>query len=188
MNDARLDMQEALRMGKSEHKAMRASNRKSLFVRVEGYLLRYSRERPWMSSLLSRYQVLRLVQQIERHIAKVIISNNIIEMLKHQDELDQSARDQLIENYGERNRFYREELATAEQHFPGFYYRNMERMAHRSMINRGWMHVEKQFEHGEIGAKGFNIIKNKVALELEGITIGEVSLPRSSVSLSDLLD
>jgi len=188
MNDARLDMQEALRTGKSEHRAMRASNRKSLFVRLEGYLLRYSRERPWMSSLLSRYQVLRLVQQIERHIAKVIISNNIIEMLKHQDELDQSARDQLIENYSARNRFYRKELATAEQHFPGFFHRNMEQMAHRSMINRGWMHVEKQFEHGEIGAKGFNIIKNKVALELEGITIGEVSLPRSSESLSDLLD
>ena len=188
MNDARLDMQEALRMGKSEHRAMRASNRKSLFVRVEGYLLRYSRERPWMSKLLSRYQVLRLVQQIERHIAKVIISNNIIEMLKHQDELDQSARDQLIENYSARNRFYRKELATAEQHFPGFFHRNMERTAHRSMINRGWMHVEKQFEHGEISAKGYNIIKNKVSLELAGITIGEVSLPRSSESLSDLLD
>ena len=77
MNDARLIMQEALRMGKTEHKAVRASNRKSLFERGEGYLLRYSRERPWMAKLLSRYQLLRLVQQIERHIAKVIISSNI---------------------------------------------------------------------------------------------------------------
>ena len=189
MNDARLDMQEALRKGKTAHRAVRASSRKSLFVRVEGYLLRYSRERQWLASLLSRYQKLRLVQQIERHIAKVIISNNIIEMLRKQDDLDQSARDELIENYSARNRFYRKELTTAEQQFSGFYYRNMEQTAHRSMINHGWLHVEKQFEHGDIGAKGYNIIKNKVALELEGISnIGTLRPPESSESLSDMLD
>ena len=93
MNDARLIMQEALRTGKTEHKAVRASNRKSLFERGEGYLLRYSRERPWMAKLLSRYQLLRLVQQIERHIAKVIISSTIVEMLEHQHSLRLARRD-----------------------------------------------------------------------------------------------
>lgn len=88
-------MQEALRIGKSEHNAVRASNRKSLFERGEGYLLRFSRERSWLSNLLSRYQILRLVQQIERHIAKVIISSKIIEMLKQQEELEQSVRDEI---------------------------------------------------------------------------------------------
>jgi len=188
MNDARLIMQEALRMGKTEHKVVRASNRKSLLERGEGYLLRYSRERPWLGKLLSRYQLLRLVQQIERHIAKVIISSNIIDMLKRQDDLSQVARDELIENYKSRRRFYRQELDNAEQQFPGFYHRHLEQTAHRSMIYRGWLNVEKQFVHDDISAKGYNIIKHKVELELEGLSgLRAARPPESSDSVSDLL-
>ena len=189
MNDARLTMQEALRMGKTEHKAIRASSRKSLLERVEGYLLRYSRERPLLAKLLSRYQLLRLVQQIERHIAKVIISSNIIEMLEQQDDLDRSTRDALIENYNQRSRFYRQELDNAEQQFSGFYHRNLGQMAHRSMIYRGWLNVEKQFGHGDISAKGYNIIKHKVELELESLShLHAVKPPESSESISDLFE
>ena len=187
MNDARLTMQEALRMGKTEHKAVRASNRKSLFERGEGYLLRYSRERPWLAKMLSRYQMLRLVQQIERHIAKVIISSNIIEMLERQDDLNQSAREGLIENYKARSRFYRQELDNAEQQFEGFYHRNLEQTAHRSMIYRGWLNVEKQYGHGDISAKGYNIIKHKVELELESLSSLHAAMPpQSSESMADL--
>lgn len=189
MNDARLDMQEALRMGKTAHKALRESNRKSLFVRFEGYLLRYSRENPWLAKLFSRYQLLRLVQQIERHIAKVIISNKIIEMLRQQEDLDLAAREELIENYNTRNRFYRKELDTAQKQFSGFYQRHMEQTAHRSMIHHGWQYVEKQFVHGDLSAKGYNIIKNKVDLELQGISsFRAVRAPESSESISDLVD
>ncbi len=142
-----------------------------------------------MANILSRYQILRLVQQIERHVAKVIIGNNIVEMLKLQEDLDQTARDELIQNYSARSRFYRKELDNAGKQFSGFFQRNMEQTAHRSMINRGWLHVEKQFGHGDIGAKGYNIIKNKVALELEGISnLGAARPPESSESISDLLD
>jgi CRP/FNR family cyclic AMP-dependent transcriptional regulator len=188
MNDARLIMQEALRMGRTEHKAVRASNRRSLFERGEGYLLRYSRERLWMSKLLSRYQLLRLEQQIERHIAKVIISSNIIEMLERQDELSQSAREVLIENYKTRTRFYRQELDNAEQQFSRFYHRKMEQTAHRSMIYRAWLNIEEQFGHGDISAKGYNIIKHKVELELDGLSsMRAAKPPESSESISDLL-
>ncbi len=189
LNDARESMQEALRIGKTEHKALRQSRRKSLFVRLEIYLLRYSRERPLLARLLSRYQALRLVQQIERHIAKVIISNSIVEMLRQQDDLDASARDVLVENYSARSRHYRRELATAEQQFPGFYQRYLQQLAHRSMINRGWLYVEKQFGHGDLGAKGYNIIKNKVALELEELSnVGAARPPEHSESITSLLD
>jgi cation transport regulator ChaB len=188
MNDARTEMQESLRMGKTAHKALRESNRKSLFARVEGYLLRYSRERPWLASLLSRYQLLRLVQQIERHIAKVIISNEIIEMLRHEEDLELSVREKLTENYSARQRFYRKELDNAERQFSGFFHRNMEQTAHRSMIHHGWQHVEKQYAHGEIGAKGYNIIKHKVELELDSInSFRAVRAPESSESITDML-
>jgi hypothetical protein len=189
LNDARTSMQEALRLGKTEHRALRESNRKSLFIRAEGYLLRYARERSWLANLLSRYQLIRLVQQIERHIAKVIISNNIIAMLRQQEDLDQAVREELIENYSSRTQFYRKELATAERQFSGFYSRHMEQTAHRSMINRGWRYVEKQYRHGDIGAKGYNIIKHKVELELGGIrTFRAVRAPESSESIADLLE
>ena len=189
MRDARLNMQEALRAGKSAHKALLESNRRSLFARFEGYLLRYSRERPWLSTLLSRYQMLRLVQQIERHIAKVIISNEIIAMLEHQDDLDQAAREQLIANYSKRQHFYRKELDTAEKKFSGFFQRNMELAAHRSMIHRGWRFVEKQYSHGDLSAKGYNVILRKVDLELESIkSFRAIRAPESSESISDMLD
>ena len=65
----------------------------------------------------------------------------------------------------------------------------MEQTAHRSMIHRGWLHVEKQFGHGEIGAKGYHIIKNKVDRELEGISShGTFRPPESSESISDMFD
>ncbi len=189
LNDARTSMQEALRLGKTEHRALRESNRKSLFVRAEGYLLRYARERTWLANLLSRYQLIRLVQQIERHVAKVIIGNNIVAMLKQQEDLNQSAREELIKSYSARTQYYRRELATAERQFSGFYSRHMELTAHRSMINHGWRYVEKQYGHGDIGAKGYNIIKHKVELELEGIsTFRAVRAPESSESLTDLLE
>jgi CPA1 family monovalent cation:H+ antiporter len=189
MNDARTSMREALRLGKTEHRALRESNRKSLFVRAEGYLLRYARERTWLANLLSRYQLIRLVQQIERHIAKVIISNNIVAMLKQQEDLDQSVCEKLIENYSARTQFYRRELAHAERQFSGFYSRLMEQTAHRSMINRGWRYVDKQFGHGDIGSKGYNIIKRKIELELESIsTFRAVRAPESSESITDLLE
>ena len=189
LNDARTSMQEALRLGKTEHRALRESNRKSLFVRAEGYLLRYARERPWLANLLSRYQLIRLVQQIERHVAKVIIGNNIVAMLEQQDDLNQSAREELAKSYSARTQFYRRELATAERQFSGFYSRYMEQTAHRSMINRGWRYVDKQFGHGDIGSKGYNIIKRKIELELEGIsTFRAVRAPESNESISDLLE
>lgn len=56
------------------------------------------------------------------------------------------------------------------------------------MIYRGWLNVEKQFGHGDIRAKGYNIIKHKVELELEGLSSMRAALPpESSVSISDLL-
>jgi CPA1 family monovalent cation:H+ antiporter len=127
MNESLYGMQEALRKGKNEHNALRDSNRKSLFVRLEDNLLRHSREKLWLSKLLSRYQFLRLIQQIERHSAKVIISNAIINMLEQQDDLDESARGDLIANYTERGKRYRRELKMAKRQFSGFYKRNMDR-------------------------------------------------------------
>ena len=189
MNDARLNMQEALRMGKTAHKALLANRRRNLFARAEGYLLRYSRERPWLSKLLSRYQLLRLEQQIERHIAKVIISEEIIAMLQRQDDLDLLAREEIIENYKSRQRFYRRELETAEKQFSGFFHRSMELTAHRSMIQHGWHYVEKQFAHGDLSAKGYNIILHKVDLELENIANTRMtSAPEATESISDMLD
>jgi hypothetical protein len=188
MNESLYGMQEALRKGKNEHNALRDSNRKSLFVRLEDNLLRHSREKLWLSKLLSRYQFLRLIQQIERHSAKVIISNAIINMLEQQDDLDESARGDLIANYTERGKRYRRELKMAKRQFSGFYKRNMELTAHRSMIKRGWNHVEKQYNHGDISAKGYNIIKRKVEQEITSISNIWLVRPDSSEPVSDLLD
>ncbi len=187
MNDSLFSMQETLRKGKNEHNAFRDSSRTSLFVRLEDSLLRYSRERLWLSKLLARYQSLRLVQQMERHIAKVIISNMIINMLEQQDDLDNSARELLISNYKARNKHYRHELKMAKRQFPGFYQHHMQNTAHRSMINRGWNHVEQQHDQGTLGAKGYNIIRRKVEQELASISHIQAIRPDDE-SVSELLD
>ena len=57
MNDSLFSMQEALRKGKNEHNAFRDSPRKSLFVLLENSLLRYSRERLWLSKTLVQIPV-----------------------------------------------------------------------------------------------------------------------------------
>ncbi len=188
MNDALENMQEALRKGKNEHNALRDSSKTSLFVQLENYLLRYAREKLWLSKILSRYQFLRLVQQIERHLSKVIISNNIISMLEKQDDLSVSARDELINNYRARSKYYRHELKLAKREFSVFYKHHIENTAHRSMVNRGWNHVMEQHNHGDLSAKGYNIIKRMVEQEISGIRSAWAIHPSTDESVSDLLD
>ena len=124
---------------------------------------------------------------MERHVAKVIINNMIINMLEQQDDLANSARDLLISNYKVRNKHYRHELKMAKRQFPGFYQRNMKHTAHRSMINRGWNQVKQQHSHGALGAKGYNIIRRKVEQELAGIRNIRAIRPDSNESVSELL-
>jgi hypothetical protein len=188
MDDAMYSMQEALRKGKNEHNALRESKHKGLFIRLEISLLRYAREKLWLSKILSKYQLLRVAQQIERHMAKVVISKHIIAMLEQQHDLVESARQELISNYKARNKHYRRQLKLAKKQIPGFYRRNLELIAHRSMINRGWSHVEHQNIHHDLSAKGYNIIRQKVLIELSRISSIWAIRPETSESVSDLLD
>jgi hypothetical protein len=188
MNDSLDTMQEALRKGKNEHNALRGKLQKNLFVELENALIRYSREKLWLSKVLSRYQFLRLVQQIERHVSKVIISNSIIAMLEQQHDLSREARDELISNYKARSKHYRRELKLAKREFPSFYRRHLEHTAHRSMVIRGWNHVQEQHSHGDLSSKGYNIIKRMVEQEISGIKSVWLIRPGHSELVSDLLD
>jgi hypothetical protein len=128
------------------------------------------------------------VQQIERHVSKVIISNSIIAMLEQQHDLSREAKDELISNYKARSKHYRRELKLAKREFPSFYRRHLEHTAHRSMVNRGWNHVQEQHSHGDLSSKGYNIIKRMVEQEISGIKSVWLIRPGHSELVSDLLD
>jgi len=156
------DMRETLRVGESQLNSPLEGSRQSFFERMEEAFLRKIRERRWSSALLSNYQGLRIVQQLQRNLAHVMMCDTVLDMLDNQDDLDAGACEAIITRYKERRKHYRRYLKQTRARFPSFYHHYLELLAKRSTINSGWNHVKSQFEHGDLSAKGFVSIQRKV--------------------------
>ncbi|UCH41066.1 MAG: cation:proton antiporter [Gammaproteobacteria bacterium] len=163
------DMREDLRQGESEIESQRAGGKQSLFQRLEDRFLRFIRERRWSSRLMSRFQSTRMVQQLQRNLAHVLMCDAVIAALKGQDDLTAVAREQAISSYKQRKKHYRKNLKMARVRFPGFYRHYLELLARRSTIYSGWNHVHSEFEHGDLSAKGYISTQHKVQKKIDRI-------------------
>ncbi|MDA9983369.1 cation:proton antiporter, partial [Gammaproteobacteria bacterium] len=182
------DMREALRLGKSELGAHIESDHRSLFQRLENSFLRKIRERRWSSRVLSRYQGARMVQQMQRDLAHIMMCHSVVEMLDKQDDLDGETRKRVKSIYTARRKRYRKQLKQTRNQFPDFYRHYIEQLAIRSIINSGWNHVMAEFQHGELGAKGYTAIQNKVDNKLKDISTSAPEVSHDGGTLSELMD
>ena len=182
------DMRETLRLGESEIENHRENAQQSFFQRMEDGFLRKIRERRWSSSLLSKYQSMRIVQQLQRNLSHVLMCDSVIAMLNNQDDLDPGARDRIITIYKGRKKHYRRYLKQTRVRFPRFYHHYLELLAKRSTINSGWNHVKSQFEHGDLGAKGFVSIQHKVKEKLAHIEDLAPAISSEEDSITEMLN
>ncbi len=161
------DMREDLRQGGSEAESQHEHSKQSFFQRLEETFLRFIRERRWSSSLMSRFQGTRMVQQLQRNLAHVLMCEAVITLLQSQDDLVAEAREKVIAIYKQRKKHYRKNLKMARVRFPDFYRRYLDLLAQRSTIYSGWNHVKDQYEHGDLSSKGYVSTQHKVHKKIE---------------------
>jgi len=182
------DMRETLRLGDSELDSHRESSQQSFFQNMEGSFLRKTRELRWFSRVLSKYQGMRMIQQLQRNLAHVLMCDSVTAMLDKHDELDKEARKRVRSIYKERKKHYRRQLKLAKKKFPSFYRRYIERLATRSIINSGWNHVKAEFQHDDLGTKCFLTIQRRVQEKLAHISVLEPTVSSDEDTVADMLD
>ncbi|MBS1270372.1 MAG: Na(+)/H(+) antiporter NhaG [Gammaproteobacteria bacterium] len=163
------DTREFLRLGTSELDKIGSTEGPSLFQRLEGALLKRMREKRWSSRLLSRYQATRVVQQTQRNVAHILMCDAVMTMLNKQRDLADEVRKRVKSNYSERRKRYRKQLKQIRIQSPKFYQRYMTNLAARSTLHSGLNKVIAEFQHGDLGTKGFGMIQKQVHHELTGI-------------------
>ena len=181
------NMREKLRQGESELDSHRDQDRRSFFRRLEYAFLRIIRERHWASRLLSRFQSTRLVKQLQRNLAHVLICDTVIPMLEQQDDLSSAARDSIVALYRERRKRHRKNLKMARVRFPRFYQRYLEVLAKRSLTYSGWNQVQSDYDHGDLGAKGYVLTRHKVQKKIQRIAEMEPTISGDEGSLATLI-
>jgi hypothetical protein len=182
------DMRETLRLGDSELDSHRESSQQSFFQKMEDSFLRKTRELRWFSRVLSKYQGMRMIQQLQRNLAHVLMCDSVTAMLDTHDELDKEARKRVRSIYKERKKHYRRRLKLARKQFPSFYRRYIEQLATRSIINSGWNHVKAEFQNDDLGTKGFLTIQRRVQEKLAHISVSEPTVTSDEDTLADMLE
>ena len=180
----RLDMvQETLRLGESRSRGPGSDPELSLFQRLEESVLHRIREKSRLAGLLSKYQELRLVQRVQRNLAHILMCDDVISMLSRQEDLLEEARAQVTDDYKERKKYYRRQLKQIRRHYPEFYLQYVERLTTRAMLHSGFNPVKGEFDHGDLGAKGYKLIEKNFAAALAEL---DESAPVFSSTLSTI--
>ncbi len=181
------DQREELREGESAHREQRRGGKPSLFQRLEEKMLRQIRERRWSSLLISHFQRARIVQQLQRNLAQLLMCDAVIASLKTQEDLDVDARDAVIKTYRKRKKHCRKSLKMSRLRFPQFYRLYLELLARRSTIYSGWNHMHEEFEHGDLSAKGYAATRRKVNKKIERINESEPKISSHEDSVAEML-
>lgn len=188
MNNRLHSVQESLRLGEAVIGEVDTSEELTLFQKIEIFVLGKIREKSWLAGWLSKYQEQRTVHRLQRNLAHILACDAVISMLGRQDDLLEEARSNLISAYEERKKYYRKQLKQIRKYYPKFYLQFLERLTTRSMINSGWNRIKSEFNHGDLSAKGFNLIQAKVASVLAEVDESPLIFSKTVSSVSEYLE
>ncbi len=188
MNNQLHTERESLRLGEGRIGAKTMAHEQRLFQGLEDLFLDKIREKHWLSGLLSKYQALRVEQRVRRNLAHILLCNDVIVMLKEQVDLLEETRAKVISVYKKRKKYYLRQLKQINIYFPEFYPQYLERLATRAMINSGWNRVESEFQHGDLGAKGFKLIQGRISAVLAEIDKSPLKFAKSVGTITQHLE
>ncbi len=188
MNNRLHAVQETLRLGEGRIEEADESEEMTLFQRLEIWLLGKIREKSWLAGWLSKYQEQRTVHRVQRDLAHILVCDDVISMLNQQDDLLEETRNKVISVYEDRKKYYRKQAKQIRKYYPNFYLQFLERLTTRSMINSGWNRVKSEYVHGDLGAKGFNLIEAKVATALAEVDESPLIFSKTVNTLSEYLE
>lgn len=181
-------VQESLRLGEGRIGAESVTEDSSLFERLEEFLLGKIREKSRFAGLLSKFQEVRLVQQVQRDLAHILLCDGVISMLERQDDLLEEKVNKVKSVYKIRKKHYRKQLKQFKLHYPEFYMQYVERLTTRAMINSGWNRVKSEYAHGDLGAKGFNLIQHRAEAVLAEVDKSRLAFSATVSTISEYLE
>ena len=86
-----------------------------------------------------------------------------------------------------KEKYYRRQLKQLKIYYPSFT-PGISWNAHtRSMINSGWNQVKSEFSHGDLGAKGYNLIEERVKGALAELEASPLVFAESVGTITELL-
>ncbi|MDH3635657.1 MAG: cation:proton antiporter [Gammaproteobacteria bacterium] len=188
MNNRLHAVQESLRLGEAGIGEVDQSEELTLFQRLEIFVLGKIREKTWLAGWLSKYQEQRTVHRVQRNLAHILSSDAVIAMLNRQDDLLVDARNNVISAYEDRKKYYRKQLKQIRKYYPKYYLQFLGRLTTRSMINSGWNRVKAEFAHGDLSAKGFNLIQDRVVSVLAEVDKSPLIFSKTVSTISEYLE
>ena len=142
MNNRLHAVQESLRLGEAGIGEVDESEELTLFQRLEIFVLGKVREKTWLAGWLSKYQEQRTVHRVQRNLAHILVSDDVIAMLNQQDELLEDARDNVISAYEERKKYYRKQLKQIRKYYPNLL-SAISRTTHDTIDDQQWLEPGK---------------------------------------------
>lgn len=139
-------------------KMTQAPHQKSIFQRLEMWVLRALREKNWAIGLLSRYQQRRLTQHIQRDIAGIVMTRAVIESLSRREDFDTQARQIIVRLYRHRFQRWNQRLEAIRVDFSDLIDLVEHDLFSRSALITAQENADYGLHHGEIGVKAFNRI------------------------------
>jgi CPA1 family monovalent cation:H+ antiporter len=136
----------------------------SIFERIEQWVLQHLRERNWAIGWLARYQRLRLLQQVQRNLAGVVMAHAVLDQLGTTPDSDQ-----ILASYRQRLEQRRAHLQALSGEFPQFFQSIESELFLRSALVAARIDIEHQHQHGQIGVKALNRIECLIQSELSRI-------------------
>ena len=188
MNNRLHAVQESLRLGEAAIGQVDESEELTLFQKLEIFVLGKIREKSWLAGWLSKYQEQRTVHRVQRNLAHILACDAVISMLGRQDDLLEEARNKLISTYEDRKKYYRKQLKQIKKYYPKYYLEFLERLTTRSIINSGWNRINSEFNHGDLSAKGFNLIQTRVAQVLAEVDQSPLIFSKTVSTISEYLE
>ncbi len=143
-----------------------APMQKSIFQRLEMWVIKELREKNWATEFLSQYQRRRLTQRIQYDIAGVVMTSAAIEMLDRSKDFDTEAHQAIYQVYQLRHKRWRDRLSLLRNDFSEIFDMTEKDLFTRCSFTVALNETENNFHHGVIGVKAFNQIKQTIDVAL----------------------
>lgn len=183
--DIRSDIQherDLLSAGTKLEKLIRVSEKRGIFARIEGSILGWMREIGWLSSLFMLYQYQRLSHRFRRDIARLMMGEASLKILREDRNISDEARKRLEKHMEQRLDLFRISLASLKRDMPDFYRHLSFRIASQASWYSALTESTELHHHGQIGGKAYAAIKRSIVDRLDRLPPVSAEPPSATVA------
>jgi len=127
-------------------------------LKIEQRILSGLRTHDWMSTLLARYQKLRLSGQLQRTFIRILMSDAALAHLAERKDIEHEARETICRKYQDLLKDLQGQVTEVRLQFPEFFTHFETRLAMQIGLESARWQAYNDFKHGETGTKSYNRI------------------------------